>query len=155
MSDHYIRLVPTDPSWQPEPEAAAAVVAYVASLFSGPGDAVDEVKQTSYDRVTLIDAGMDTERITCPRCAGDISMHWLGDLVRENGTSFDHLDVAVPCCGAVVELNTLHYEDPIGFARFEVSALNATRARYELDTNELARVADLLGHPVAQILAHY
>lgn len=23
-------------------------------------------------------------------------MDWLGDLVRENGMSFDHLDVAVP-----------------------------------------------------------
>ncbi|MCP3782439.1 hypothetical protein NLX85_03540 [Micromonospora sp. A3M-1-15] len=155
MSDDYIRLVPTDPNWQPDPEAAAAVVAYVASLFSGPGDAVDEVKQTFYDRVTLIDAGMYTERITCPRCVGVISLDWLGDLVRENGMGFDHLDVAVPCCGAVVGLHTLHYEEPIGFARFEVSALNATRAGYELDPNELARVADLLGHPVAQILAHY
>lgn len=155
MSDDYIRLVPTDPNWQPEPEAAAAVVAYVASLFSGPGDAVEKVKQTFYDRVTLIDAGMYTERITCPRCAGDISMDWLGDLVRENGMSFDHLDVTVPCCGAVVALNNLDYENPIGFARFEVSAMNATRASDELDTNELARVADLLGHPVAQILARY
>jgi hypothetical protein len=155
VSDDYIRLVPTDPYWQPEPEAAAAVVAYVASLFSGPGDGVDEVKQTFYDRVTLIDAGMYTERITCPRCAGDISMNWLGDLVRQNGASFDHLDVAVPCCGAVVGLNTLHYGDPIGFARFEVSAMNATRATYELDSSELARVASLLGHPVAQILARY
>ncbi|PWU51471.1 hypothetical protein DLE60_31950 [Micromonospora globispora] len=127
MSDDYIRSVPTDPGWQPEPEAAAAAVAYVASLFSGPGDAVDEVKQTFYDRVTLIDAGMYTERITCPLCAEDISMDWLDDLVRENGMSLDQLDVAVPCCGAVVELNTLHHEDPIGFARFEVSALNATR----------------------------
>ncbi len=46
MSDDYIRLVTTDPNWQPEPAAAAAVVVYVASLFSGPVDAVDEVKQT-------------------------------------------------------------------------------------------------------------
>jgi hypothetical protein len=137
------------------PEATAAAVAYVASLFSGPGDAVDEVEPIFYDRVTVIDAGMYTERITCPRCAGAISMDWLGDLVRENGMGLDHLDVAVPCCGAVVGLNTLHYEEPIGFARFEVSALNATRAKYELDPDELARAAALLGHPVAQILAHY
>jgi hypothetical protein len=155
VSDDDIRLVPADPNWQPEPEAAAAVVTYVASLFSGPGDAVDEMKQTFSRRVTLIDAGMYTERIRCPRCTGDISMDWLGDMVRDNGMSFYHLDVAVPCCGAVVELNALHYENPVGFARFEVSAMNATRARYELDTNELARVADLPGHPVAQILARY
>ena len=33
--------------------------------------------------------------------------------------------------------------------------MNATRAQYELDAAELAKMADLLGHPVAQILAHY
>jgi hypothetical protein len=81
-------------------------------------------------------------------------MGWLGDLVRQNGcVSFDHLDVTVPCCRTVIELDNLHYEEPIGFARFEISAMNPTRARDELDAGELARVADLLGHPVAQILA--
>ncbi|WP_155373911.1 hypothetical protein [Catellatospora vulcania] len=44
---------------------------------------------------------------------------------------------------------------PVGFARFEVSAMNPTRAKYELDAAELAEVAGLLGHPVKQILAHY
>jgi hypothetical protein len=106
--------------------------------------------------VTLIDAGEYTTRITCSCCNGDISLHWLGDLVRENrGESFDHLDVTVPCCGAVIELDSLRYEEPIGLARFEISAMNPTRAEYKLDAKEPVRVADLLGHPVAQILAHH
>ncbi|WP_141715002.1 hypothetical protein [Micromonospora rhizosphaerae] len=109
-----------------------------------------------YDRVTLIDAGANTSQITCSRWCRDIGLDWPGDLVRGNGSlSFDHLDVTVPCCASVVPLNRLHYDWPIGFARFEVSAMNLTRAQYELDTDELARVADLLGHPVEQILAHY
>ena len=33
--------------------------------------------------------------------------------------------------------------------------MNPTRAKYELDAEELAKVAALLGHLVAQILAHY
>ncbi|MEN3615256.1 hypothetical protein AAH979_37735 [Plantactinospora sp. ZYX-F-223] len=148
-------MIPTDPGWQPTPEAAAAAVAYVASLFSGLGDAVEDVRPKFYDRVTLIDAGEYTTQITCPRCDGDIGLPWLGELVREVGQSFDHLDVTVPCCCAVVTLDSLRYEEPIGFARFEVSAMNPTRANYELDAEELARVADLLGHPVAQVLAHY
>ncbi|MDZ5446397.1 hypothetical protein U2F26_27300 [Micromonospora sp. 4G57] len=155
VSDLYIRLIPTNPDWQPTHDAAAAV-AYVASLYSGPGDAVEEVEYEFYDRMTLIDAGENTSQIACSRCGRDIGLDWLGDLVRGNGSlSFDHLDVTVPCCGAVVPLNSLHYDWPIGFARFEVSAMNPTRAQYELDTEELARVADLLGHPVAQILTHY
>ncbi|BCJ47845.1 hypothetical protein GCM10010168_22040 [Actinoplanes ianthinogenes] len=57
--------------------------------------------------------------------------------------------------GAAVELDSLHYEEPIGFARFAVFAMNPTRAEPELDDSELARVAELLGHPVRQILAHH
>ncbi|GAA1250409.1 hypothetical protein [Oryzihumus leptocrescens] len=156
MSDSYIRLIPTNPDWQPTHEAAAAAAAYVASLFSGSGGDVEEVEYEFYDRMTLIDAGENTSQITCARCSRDIGLNWLGDLVRENGgPSFEHLDATVPCCAAVVPLNRLHYDWPIGFARFEVSAMNPTRAQYELDTVELARLAELLGHPVAQILAHY
>ncbi len=33
--------------------------------------------------------------------------------------------------------------------------MNPVRAKYELDDEELAEVARLLGHPVTQILAHY
>ncbi|MGI5238680.1 hypothetical protein [Dactylosporangium sp. CA-139066] len=156
MSDSYIRLIPTDRDWQPEPAAAAAAAAYVAELLSGSGDDVERVENQFYERVTLIDAGMYTTRITCPRCAGNIAMDWLGALVRQNGgASFERLDVRVPCCNAVVELDGLHYDEPLGFARFEISAMNPTQAQGELDAGELARVTDLLGHPVAQIVAHY
>jgi hypothetical protein len=43
----------------------------------------------------------------------------------------------------------------VGFAQFEVSAKNPPGAIYELDAQELADVATLLGHPVTQVLAHY
>jgi hypothetical protein len=59
-SDGYIRLIPTDQNWQPTLEAAASAVAYIARLFSGPDDAVEEVSHEFYDRVTLIDAGENT-----------------------------------------------------------------------------------------------
>jgi hypothetical protein len=155
VSDGYIRLIPTDQNWQPTPEAAASAVAYIARLFSGPADAVEKVSHKFYDRVTLIDAGENTTQIRCSHCGGEISVEWFFDLVGENGESFDHLDVMVPCCDEVVLLDTLRYDWPVGFARFEVSAMNPTRAKYELDAEELANVGTLLGHPVAQILAHY
>ncbi|MEH0935831.1 hypothetical protein [Micromonospora psammae] len=155
MSDGYIRLIPTDLNWQPTPEAATAAVAYVARLFADPGDSVEQVDHEFYDRVTLIDAGENTTRITCSRCDGDVDLEWFHDLIEEQGESFDDLAVTVPCCGAVVPLDSLRYDWPVGFARFEVTALNATRARYELADRELADVATLLGHPVTQILAHY
>jgi hypothetical protein len=154
MSDTYIRLTPTDLRWQPSAAAAAEAVTYVARLFAGPGDAVERVESKFYDKVTLIDAGENTERITCPRCAGDIDLDWWYGVISERGIHFDSLDVDVPCCGARLALNTLQCDWPVGYARFEVSAMNATRAMYQLDARELDDVAKILGHPVTQILAH-
>ncbi len=61
----------------------------------------------------------------------------------------------VPCCNAAVGLNRLRFENPIGFARFEVSAMNGTWVKHDFDTEELSQVASLLGRPVEQVLAHY
>jgi hypothetical protein len=56
VGDIYIRLIPTDPGWQPTTEAADTAVRYVRELFAGPGDAVERVEHVFYDSVTLIDA---------------------------------------------------------------------------------------------------
>lgn len=155
VSDSYLRLIPTDNRWQPDPGAAAAAASYVTRLFSGPQDDVEEVETEFYDVVTLVDAGENTTRISCPDCDGDIEIDWFLDLVEETGETFGTLDVEVPCCGSVVALDSLRYDWPVGFARFEICVMNPVRAEYELDSAELAEVARLLGHPVAQILAHY
>ncbi|MEU8658252.1 hypothetical protein [Actinoplanes philippinensis] len=155
MSDDCLRLIPTDRQWQPDPAAAAAAADYVTRLFCGPSDHVEEVETEFYDHVTLIDAGENTTAITCPHCGGDIDAGWLADLVEENGVTFTSLDRQVPCCATTVALDSLRYDWPVGFARFEICVTNPVRARYELGTAELAAVAALLGHPVTQILAHY
>jgi hypothetical protein len=155
VSDGYIRLIPTNREWQPAPENAVAATAYVARLFSGAEDHVEGVRHEFYDRITLIDAGENTTRVSCSKCGADIGVEWFFDLIEANGEAFDSLDVSVPCCGGVVALDSLSYDWPVGFARFEVCAMNPTRAKYELDAEELHGLATLLGHQVAQILAHY
>ena len=155
MSDDFIRLIPTDVNWQPTRASADAAAAYVAALFSGPNDSVDEVGSDYYDAVTLIDAGVNTARVTCPRCGNRIDLAWVFNTIDERQHDLADLDVAVPCCGAVASLNELEYDWAMGFARFEITAMNATRAAYELNASELEQVATLLGHPVRQVLAHY
>ncbi|KUJ35856.1 hypothetical protein ADL25_35140 [Streptomyces sp. NRRL F-5122] len=65
---------------------------------------------------------------------------------------FSTLLVAVPCCEVQTSLNDLVYDWPMGFARFRIEVLYPNRAW--LTGEELARVADALGHPVRQILIH-
>ncbi|MBV1856628.1 hypothetical protein [Catellatospora tritici] len=130
MSDIYIRVIPDDPQWQPTAEAAERTVEYAAGLFAGPGDHVELVKPVFYDRIMLIDAGQYMEDVFCPRCDAALGLDWFWDMLREEsgGLTVDptigDLDVTLPCCGCLLTPPELGFEAPIGFARFEVSAMN-------------------------------
>ncbi|MER6936674.1 hypothetical protein ABTX24_21540 [Nocardioides sp. NPDC127514] len=54
MSDNWIRLIPTDTSWEPAQSSVELAVAYVVSLFSRPGDSADEISAELHDDVALI-----------------------------------------------------------------------------------------------------
>jgi hypothetical protein len=84
-----------------------------------------------------------------------IDVEWWAHLLEERlATGFTNLTVTVPCCGAEVTLNDLHYDWPCGFARFELEAWNPNRDRDWLTADELAQLAAALGCDVTQILAH-
>ncbi|GHJ48343.1 hypothetical protein Cs7R123_56850 [Catellatospora sp. TT07R-123] len=161
MSDLYIRVIPTDPQWQPTAEAADRATEYVAGLFSGPGDDVESVKPVFYEHIMLIDGGEYMEDLFCPRCDAAIGLDWFWKLGGEDssrwltGLTIGDLDVTVPCCGSPLMLPELRFEAPIGFARFEVRAMNWTRHAWDLSDEELATAGAILGHAVTQVHTHY
>lgn len=135
---------------------------YVAGLFVGPGDHVEAVEPVLYERITLIDGGQYMQDVICSRCDAAIGLDWLWELLREsNGgrmvgePTIGDLSVTVPCCDIALTLPELRYEAPVGFARFEVRAMNWTRSEWELSGEELVAAGNILGHPVTQIHARY
>jgi hypothetical protein len=162
MSDLFIRVIPTDPEWQPTAEAASRTVKYVAGLFTGPGDHAEAVEPIYYESITLIDGGEYMEGLFCPRCEADIGLDWFWELVDERNDgrmigepTIHDLSVEVPCCAAALTLSELRFKAPVGFARFEVSVRNWARGAWELSEEELAAAGAALGHPVTQVAAHY
>jgi hypothetical protein len=154
MSDFYTSAIPTEAAWQPTGEAAAEAEAYVRRVFPDPDGVGQEVFVRFYDRVTAVDAGENLVQISCPRCDGDIPLDWYDSLIEETKGEFETLDVTVPCCGALVSLDTLRFDWPSGFARFEIAVRNPARAEYAFTSEELHMLAAILGHPLRQILAH-
>ncbi|KKK00530.1 hypothetical protein [Micromonospora sp. HK10] len=67
MSDLYIRVIPTDPEWQPTSEAAARAAKFIADLFAGPGDHAEVVEPVFHERISLIDGG---EYMELPQTGG-------------------------------------------------------------------------------------
>jgi hypothetical protein len=84
-----------------------------------------------------------------------VDLDWVFEEIDRRRDALDRLEVLLPCCGQTSSLNDLMYDWPMGFARFEITVLNGTWDRYELDQDELDRLGALLGHPVRQILDHY
>ncbi|MFD9162586.1 hypothetical protein ACFVZ8_11405 [Streptomyces sp. NPDC059558] len=154
MSDDVLSIIPSDPQWQPDPDAVDRVVELIEDLAPGVADGVDvEIDVTWHDVVTAIDCGENLERIGCPLCQAAIDTEWWGDhLEARRDNAFTTLDVKVPCCGGSTTLDVLDYDWPCGFARFEIAIWNPERLWFSED--ELTALGARLGHPVKQIRAH-
>lgn len=153
MSENILSIIPTNPRWQPEPEAADRARALLTQLTPNPDRTDDELTAKWHETITVVDCGANLERITCPLCGSAIDTAWWGDLLEERyEDGFDDLAATAPCCGRPTTLDKLDYDWPCGFARFELAVWNP--GRDWLTDQELSLVAQALGHPVRQILAH-
>ena len=133
MSDNWIRLIPTDATWVPEPPAAEAATTYVRSLFAPPAGSSDEVTHTFHRQVAVIDSGVNTASVTCSECGTVTDVDWVFEVVSDHADDFGNLEVSMPCCEAGGNLNDLDYDWPMGFVQFEIEVMNGSRDRYELD----------------------
>lgn len=154
MSDFLVRVFPSDPTWQPLPEAARAAADLVGTILTADGNTVDDLEVDVYERFTVIDAGENTDSMTCSACGVVSDASFLDRLLEEHPHGLDSLDVRVPCCGSTMPLTAATFDWPIGVARFEICVRNATRDGQGLAPDELRRVGETLGHEVRQVLAH-
>lgn len=148
MSDDFLRIIPTVPTFVPEAAARAVALAQLRSTFPG----ADEVSASVEATVVFVDAGANFETVACPRCAQQLAgAWWLAAMDRAAAGGFVDLAVALPCCGAVASLNDLHYAWPQGFARFVIEIRNPGRA---LVAGQLAQLGAVLGCELRVIRAH-
>jgi hypothetical protein len=153
MSDDVLSIIPTDPSWQPDQDAADRAAALAADLAPGSLDMDVEIDVTWHETLTVVDCGSNLEKITCPLCGAAIDTEWWAELLEAHcDDGFATLAIEVPCCGGRTSLDALDYDWPCGFARFEIAIWNPERAWF--GDHELAALADALGHPVRQVRAH-
>jgi hypothetical protein len=156
VSDSILRIHATDPEYQPDEHAAARARDAADSLFPG----ADQIDIEIYAQVTLIDCGEHLDPITCPRCGATISYEWwaerLDELAEGEGWELADVDAPLntPCCQRDVTLRTLHYDWPVGFARFTVDIWNPEPWPDE-PTVPAAALSEAIGVPLSGLWAHY
>ncbi|MFD8692993.1 hypothetical protein [Streptomyces sp. NPDC059651] len=152
MSDNYLTMIPTDPYWQPGEDAADRAAAALSHMLPDD-DARRGLEAKWHDSVEVVWCGANLERISCPHCGTECAPGWWAEAVSERyDEGFPTLVVTVPCCDVETSLSGLVYDWPMGFARFRIEVLYPNRAW--LTDEELATLADALGHPLRQILVH-
>jgi hypothetical protein len=155
MSDTILSVIPTDPRWQPDPARAEHARSVVAGLLPMERPGFHELKVTWHAQVAVVDCGENLQRISCPHCAAEIDTEWWRDLLEERfrlREGFDDLTATLPCCRGSTSLTDLDYDWPCGFARFEIEIWNPDRDWFT--DEELVSIAQAIGHPVRQIMAH-
>ncbi|WP_433080078.1 hypothetical protein ACQP1P_41960 [Dactylosporangium sp. CA-052675] len=154
MGDFIVFLVSTDPTWQPTPEAAERTADEACRRCLIPDNMHPGVEVKFFTKIRLSHPHENLERISCPRCTGDIDLEWFErqtDLSSPNADGFDDLHLPVPCCGAIVSLADLRYDWPAGFSRFRITLWNPELG---LIDEHVAELSALLGHELRIIHAH-
>src|SRR5579859_491314 len=120
MSDKYLRVIPTDPTYLPDP--AAQTLGY--ALFSSFVTKADNIRAIVLDEVQFVDPGENFVSVTCPVCGADLSAWWQEAMDTAYQNQFADLTITTPCCASTGSLNDLIYEGTAGFARYILEAKN-------------------------------
>jgi len=151
MSSTVLRLIPTDPTYVPDPLAQARACDLVRELVPG----AEGIEAQTHEETAFIDQGESFESVRCPHCKCDLEMDWWQEAMGTAGeSSFENLTVRVPCCSTQTSLNDLDYHLPAGFARFVIEVTEPSLSDF-IDPARLIEVERILCCSVRQVLARY
>ena len=151
VSDSLTTIIPTDPTWVPEPEQESLAVDMVKEFLAEH----HEFTLERPDKVTLYTGYELFESIHCPFCATelDIQPWWTDqlDAAWRPDTGFSALDIATPCCGRPTSLNDLTYTSTQGFASWAITVRNPLADLY---SDQIRDIEEALGHEIRIVYAH-
>lgn len=150
MSDNYIRVIPTEPTFIPTRAAAQAA----AELLTSYAPYAESIEAIDTGKVEFIDAGDNFEGVRCPLCQMALTLEWwVKHWEYASDNKFMDLAVETPCCRTLTSLNDLDYDWAVGFARWCLSARNCNTGK--LSPEQVAILGQVLGHEVRIIYTHY
>ena|SRR6202012_9537 len=148
MSDDWLRLIPTDPEYQPTPVAAERARELLVTFVPDAG----QVTVTFKRAVEFFHPGSNWSGVRCCACGADAQPWWEPAMTRAAERGFCELRVVAGCCGAEVSLNDLCYPWAAGFARFVIELLNPNIA--DLTPYELDLLSATLGCELRRVWVH-
>lgn len=150
MPDHFLVVIPKDPTTELPVDAEALRVALAKLAETG------EARVKIYGKLQFIDCGKAFENIACSSCGATITVEQWHKWMDEDWQGEDGFHLHwhhTPCCQHEINLNTLIYTPPQGFARWFVSARNLGRG--PLTAEEVTALEKVAGLPLRAIAQFY
>lgn len=151
MSDNWLRVIPTEPTFVPLPGKARRGQD-VLTQFIAAATSRAEVRAVDHGSIVFIDAGANFETITCPWCEALIDIEWWQVRMETAArVDFTNLLTRTRCCDVTTSLNDLRYHWAQGFARWWLEVLNPDMPA--LSDVQLEAISIAIGHPARAVYA--
>lgn len=119
-SGHQLRIIPSDPLYEPSPGIQKEGLGYLSAHFKK-----NEITSTLYKEVRFVDPGQNFEAVVCDGCGQEMAIEaWQEMMDVAYGTRFTDLSIVKPCCNKPSSLNDLQYQGPAGFARYVLTVID-------------------------------
>lgn len=128
VADTWIRVIPIDPAFIPETDAAEQARSLLDSLaLSNLGGQAARIIDAG--KILFVDAGEYFQSVGCPWCGSLIEIDWWQERMSTAfNDGFMNLAIRTPCCDVTSSLNDLMYDWPQGFAQWRLEVMNPATA---------------------------
>jgi hypothetical protein len=148
MSDDWLRLIPTEPEYQPTTAAAERARELLVTFVPDARQVAVAFKPT----VQFFHPGLNWSGVRCSACGADAQNWWEPAMTAAAEHAFSNLRVKAACCATELSLNDLCYPWAAGFARFVIEMMNPNISALTADELELLGVT--LGCELRTIWVH-
>jgi hypothetical protein len=149
-SGHYLKIIPSNPFFEPSKQQQFNAIQLLISLFVN-----NEIKTLLTKKIEFVDQGENFDSVSCNLCGALIdSEEWSVAVENALSDSFNNLSFQTPCCGLVSNLNELNYDMPAGFSKYQMIITDPEYEDYS-QNEKILNLQTILGVQVKLIWCHY
>lgn len=149
-SGHQLKIIPLNPEFEPTKEQQIEGITFLANSY-----AENEINSTVNKHVEFVDQGQNFESVSCDKCGKKLDIEiWQELMSSAFENRFQDLTFESTCCHKTTSLNTLIYDAPAGFSKYE---LTITNPEYDenLEDKLLTQLNEIFNTEMRLIWANY
>lgn len=149
-SGHHLKIIPTEPSFEPSIQQQYEALHQLISFFKN-----NEIKSLLTKQIEFVDQGENLDSVSCNFCGTMIDIEYWSEAVNISSQNlFSDLTFQTPCCNKLTNLNDLNYDMPAGFSKYQLIVIDPEYEDY-YQNDQVINLQKILGVQIRLIWCHY